>query len=141
MLWLVLCALIVLSPVILFLLLDIARNRYPSTGKVTSVLQPHRRAPAIARRPDKADGREKPPQLRASSAALEAQFLLAPQLAIREAEENLLLSGNSRRSRAVAESGDSSRALRLAFEDLIREVELAEESRLSAKNSRRVDIS
>ena len=107
--WLLFCALVMLSPVIMFVLLEVARRRYGSASRVS---QP---TPPMAKKVRQ----HTVPDLRVSTAALEAQFLLSPRAAIREAEEQLkLTAGNG------AELDEASpKHLRLTFEDLMRQLE------------------
>ena len=107
--WLLFCALVMLSPVILFVLLEVARRRYGSASRVSQPMPP---MPKEIRQ-------YTVPDLRVSTAALEAQFLLSPRAAIRKAEDQLkLTAGNG------AELGEtSSKHLRLTFEALMRQLE------------------
>ena len=103
MLWFVFCAVVILSPLILFLVLDRAWSR----GVIT--------------RP-RAERSLVPEDLNGVSAALEAQFLLAPIIAIREAED-LLRRMRGYPVQPQALDGVTLAHLRRSFEEVIGEVE------------------
>ncbi|HEX5140378.1 MAG TPA: hypothetical protein VFX19_05520 [Dehalococcoidia bacterium] len=107
MAWLLLCLFIVLSPVWLFLILDVLRKRRER-------IRPAPRFPS--------ETRPRPAIIKAEATVLEAQFLVAPKTAIREAEELLHRRGQPYREMVPPTSPSD---LRLSFEELMRTVQHA----------------
>ena len=121
MLWYLFCSLLVLSPVFLIALLYFS-VRYGDR------LEARRIATGTRQDPQPQVEATSSGDLRATVAGLEAQFLLAPGRAIREAEERLRLPRHAEEGIAESRSLTPDK-LRLAFEDLIRRIEQTERTR------------
>ena len=127
MLWLLLCAMLVLSPLLMMgaLYWTIRQserantNRSPVERELSTAIEAAPAARAAASRQVELNG---------ETVGLEAQFLVAPRRAIREAEERLRARGAAL-SEATVGPDASALVLRLAFEDLMRRLEATARAR------------
>lgn len=128
--WYVLFGLLSLLPVFLIGLVYLTvRLRKPFEARRTRLEVPE---------PPELPGRVEDGVLRPHSVALEAQFLLAPARAIREAEEQLSAVDGSTLLRAC-ESLTSREAMRLRFEEVILRVEALEGAPTTPVPSKQLD--